>query len=176
MGGEELKWYQLKHNQLVSPQGPQFSAHSTAKFLDITFGLHVVDSSLLVSILFREAFSHSYISFFHLLVNGFLLLVSVLFRRPLTFFIVVGGIGERGDIKMASSNTQSTNEPARSLNLVHTVKLKPTIKAHISGKMAFIGISDVVTASVYLEKTRLKKLMMIMIMNKSQETTVCHGC
>ena len=63
--------------------------------------------------------------------------------------------------------------------LVHTVQLKPTIKAQISGRMAPIGISDVVTASVYLEKTRLKKLMMmkmiIFIMNKSQETTLFHG-
>ena len=39
--------------------------------LDITFGLHVVDSSSLVSVLFREAFSHPYISIFHLLVNVF---------------------------------------------------------------------------------------------------------
>ena len=38
--------------------------------------------------------------------------------------------------------------------------------------MASIGISDVVTASVYSGKTRLKKLMIIMIMNESQETTV----
>ena len=46
--------------------------------------------------------------------------------------------------------------------------------------MAFIGIHDVVTASVYSEKTHMKKLMMMMmkmiiisisIMNKSQETT-----
>ena len=53
--------------------------------------------------------------------------------------------------------------------------------------MASIGISDVVTASVYSEKTRMKKLMMMMmkmiiiiiiikIMNKSQETTVFQGC
>ena len=52
--------------------------------------------------------------------------------------------------------------------------------------MASIGISDVVTASVYSEKTRMKKMMMmkmiiiiiiiiIIIMNKSQETTVFHG-
>ena len=48
--------------------------------------------------------------------------------------------------------------------------------------MASIGISDVVTASVYSEKTRMKKLMMkmiiiiiIIIMNKLQETTVFHG-
>ena len=46
--------------------------------------------------------------------------------------------------------------------------------------MASIGISDVVSASVYSEKTRMKKLMMmkmiiIIIMNKSQETTVFHG-
>ena len=51
--------------------------------------------------------------------------------------------------------------------------------------MASIGISDVVTASVYSEKTRMKKLMMMMmkmiiiisisIMNKLQETTFFHG-
>ena len=73
-GGEELKWHQLKHNQLMSPKGPHFSAHSTAK----------------------------------------------------------------------------TND-----------------KSTISGRMACIGISDVVTASVYLDKTHLKKMMMIVIMNKS---------
>ena len=31
----------------------------------------MVESSSLVSVLFREAFSHAYISFFHLLVNNF---------------------------------------------------------------------------------------------------------
>ena len=62
----------------------------------------------------------------------------------------------------------------KDLILVPTVQLKPMIQAQISGRMASIGISDVVTASVYSEKTRLKKLMMI-IMNKSQETTVFHG-
>ena len=84
MGGEELKWRQLTHNQLMSPQGPHFSPHSTAK----------------------------------------------------------------------------TND-----------------KSKISGRMASIGISDVVTASVYSENTHLKKLMknIIIIMNKSQETTVFHG-
>ena len=50
--------------------------------------------------------------------------------------------------------------------------------------MASIGISDVVTASVYSEKTCMKKLMMmkmiiiiiiIIIMNKSQELKVFHG-
>ena len=49
--------------------------------------------------------------------------------------------------------------------------------------MGSIGIGDVVTASVYSEKTLMKKLMMMMkmiiiiisIMNKSQEMTVFHG-
>ena len=47
--------------------------------------------------------------------------------------------------------------------------------------MASIGISDVVTASVYSKKNRMKKLMMtkmiiiIIAMNKSQEMTVSHG-
>ena len=35
------------------------------------FYSQIVESSSLVSILFREVFSHPYISFFHLLVNGF---------------------------------------------------------------------------------------------------------
>ena len=60
---------------------------------------------------------------------------------------------------------------------------KPTIKVQISGRMASIVISDVVTASVYSEKTCMKKLMMmkmiiiiiLIIMNKSQELTVFHG-
>ena len=43
----------------------------TDRHLDITFGLQVVESSSLVSVLFREEFNHPYISFFHLLVNGF---------------------------------------------------------------------------------------------------------
>ena len=38
-------------------------------------------------------------------------LVSVHFRRPLTFIIVVIGVGGRGGIKMASAKTQSTNCP-----------------------------------------------------------------
>ena len=34
MGGDELKWRQLTHNQLMSTQVPHFSAHSTAKTND----------------------------------------------------------------------------------------------------------------------------------------------
>ena len=54
----------------------------------------------------------------------------------------------------------------------------------MSGRMASIGISDVVIASVYSMKTLMKKLKMMMkmiiiiiiiIMNKSQELTVFHG-
>ena len=63
--------------------------------------------------------------------------------------------------------------------LVHTVKLKPIIKAQISRKLVTSGISDVATASVHSEKTRAKKWIMIIIiiiiMNKSQELTVFHG-
>ena len=41
------------------------------RHLDITFGIQVVKSSSLVPVLFREAFNLLYISFIHLLVNGF---------------------------------------------------------------------------------------------------------
>ena len=56
---------------------------------------------------------------------------------------------------------------------MHTLQLKLTIIVQISGRMASNGISDVVTASVYSEKTHLKKLMLIM--NKSQESMVLGG-
>ena len=49
---------------------------------------------------------------------------------------------------------------SKDLILVHRVQLKPMIKAHFSGTMVSSGISDVAFASVYSEKTRLKKLMM----------------
>ena len=39
-------------------------ASGVDRHLGITFGLHIVDSSFLVSVLFREVFSHPYISFF----------------------------------------------------------------------------------------------------------------
>ena len=49
------------------------------------------------------------------------------------------------------------------LILVHTVKVKPIINAKISGKLVTNGVSDVVTTSVHSEKTRMKKLIMIII-------------
>ena len=70
----------------------------------------------------------------------------------------------RGGIKMASASTPSANEPAKDLILVHTVQLKSMIKAQISGRMVPSGIGDVVTASVYSEKTCLKKLMKILLL------------
>ena len=80
------------------------------------------------------------------------------------------------------------NEPAKDLILVHTVQLESIIKAHFSGRMVSIGISDIAFASIYSEKTRLKKLLMKMIIliiitvniviitiNKSQQSTVLAG-
>ena len=57
---------------------------------------------------------------------------------------------------MASASTPSANEPDKDAILVHTVQLKPKIKAQISGRMICSGRSDVVIASVYSEKTCLK--------------------
>ena len=54
---------------------------------------------------------------------------------------------------MASGSTPSANEQAKDFILVHTVQLKPMIKAQISGRMISSGISDVAIASVHPEKT-----------------------
>ena len=52
---------------------------------------------------------------------------------------------------MASASTPSANKPAKDLILVHTVQLKPMIKAHFSGRMVSSGISDVAFAYVQSE-------------------------
>ena len=61
---------------------------------------------------------------------------------------------------MASASTPPVNEPTR---VVHTEKLKPMIKGPIFEKLVSSGISHVAFASVYSEKTRMKKLIMISI-------------
>ena len=66
----------------------------------------------------------------------FVLLASVLFSTtPIPY------IGGWGGIKMASASTPSANEPAKDLILVHTVQLKPMIKAQLSGRMVSSGIA-----------------------------------
>ena len=55
----------------------------------------------------------------------------------------------------------SAKNNSKDLILVYAVHLTPMIKVQISGRMVSIGISDVVTASIYSEKTRMKKLMMM---------------
>ena len=73
----------------------------------------------------------------------FLLLVSALFGGTPYLPLFVGGIGGQGEIKMQSASTPASNEPAKYLILVHTVQLKPMIKAQISGRMVSNGMSDV---------------------------------
>ena len=64
---------------------------------------------------------------------------------------------------MASASTPSANEQAKDVILVHTVQLKAMIIAQISCRTISGGISDVSIASVYSEITRLKKMIMIII-------------
>ena len=78
--------------------------------LDINFRLHVVDSSSLVSVLCREAFSHPYISFFHLLVIGFSVTSFRTFSKTPYLLYSGGWFQWAGRIKMASANKQSANE------------------------------------------------------------------
>ena len=73
---------------------------------------------------------------------------------------------------MVSASTPPTNEPAKDLILVHTVQLKPIIKVQISGRIVSSGISDVAIASVLIEKTHLKKLIIIIITITSNRNTI----
>ena len=83
----------------------------------------------------------------------------LLFRGPLTFFIVVGGNRGQGEIKMASASIPSANEQAKDFFLKSHSTTKTNDKAHVSGRMISSGLSDIVIASVFSEKTHLKKLL-----------------
>ena len=77
---------------------------------------------------------------------------------------------------MASASTPTVNEPTKDY-FCPLNKAKSKLKAQISGKLVTNGVSDVATASVHSEKTRLKKLMIYdNFMNLSQETSVLGGC
>ena len=67
---------------------------------------------------------------------------------------------------MASARTPSADEQAKDISLVHTVQLKPMIKAQSSGRMVSSGISNVEFASVHSEKTSVKKLLIMIIIYK----------
>ena len=60
---------------------------------------------------------------------------------------------------MVSASIPSANKQAKDVILVHSVQLKSMIKAQITRRMISSGISDAAIASVYSEKTRLKKLI-----------------
>ena len=66
---------------------------------------------------------------------------------------------------------QSLNEGR--FTLVHTEKLKPMIKGAISRRMLSSGISHIAFASVYSEKTSLKKywIMIIIIITEKPFTS-----
>ena len=122
------------------------------------FYSQIVESSSLVSVLFREAISHPYISFFHLQVNGFSVTSFRTFlKTPYLYYT-----GGRGGIKMASAKTISLIA-RNDLFLGHVVQLKSTITDQISGKLVSNGISDVAIASINSEKTLTKKMIMIII-------------
>ena len=76
---------------------------------------------------------------------------------------------------MASASIPSANKPANDLILDHTVQLKQKKHKYLE-EWYLNDISDVAVTSVHSEKTRLKKLIMIIIiMKKTQETTVFNG-
>ena len=64
----QLHGFMVSHMQVLATH---FSTVHNTKYLDPYLWIAGSWSSSLVSVLFREAFSHPYITFFHLLVNGF---------------------------------------------------------------------------------------------------------
>ena len=70
-------------------------------------------------------------------------------------------------------------KPGKTLQLLYPFSPHGKAKSKYKStnlRLVTSGISDVAIASVHSEKTRLKKMIMIIIMNKSQELTVFGGC
>ena len=123
-------------------------------------------------------FNHPYISFFHLLVNSFsVTCFCTFFTDPLPSFnwwaVSVGG-EELKWCQLAHHDLMSEQGPHFS---PHS-KAKAMIKAQISGRMVTSGISHIEFASVFLEKTRLKKclIMIIMIINEKGDVGMAKCC
>ena len=87
----------------------------------------------------------------------------------------MGSIGGREELNGVSQCTISYGA-SKDLILFHIVQLKPMIKTHSSGRMVSSGISDVMIASVHPEKTRLKKLMIMIIIITSNTKTIYLYC
>ena len=90
----------------------------------------------------------------------FLLLVSVLFSRTPYLPFIDGRYRWAVKFEIVSASTHQLMSQ-QSPHFVHTIKLKPIIKAQISGKLVTSGISDVAIASVNSEKTRMKKMIIL---------------
>ena len=72
----EISKYKYKYE--YSKKVFKYSINTNTHVFDPDPGLQVVDSSSLVSILFSEVVSHPYISFFHLLVNVFSVIIIII--------------------------------------------------------------------------------------------------
>ena len=81
------------------------------------------------------------------------------FGDPLIFLILVGGIGVRGNIKMVSASTPSANKPAKDLILVHTVQIKPMIKAQRSRNNGLKWHFDITFGLQVVESSSLVSLL-----------------
>ena len=112
-------WSHISFSCLFLRQWCRDVTSGADRHLVITFGMQVFHS--LACVLFRKALNHPYISFFHLLVNGFsVTCFPTFFADSLPSFnwwaVSVGG----EELKWASASTLSLNEPAKGLTLVHT--------------------------------------------------------
>ena len=59
---------------------------------------------------------------------------------------------------MESASTPYANKQARDVILVHTVQLKPMIRAQISGRVICNGINDVVIVLDFFEKKKSEEV------------------
>ena len=137
-------WSHISSSCLFLRQWCRDVASGAGRHLDITFGLQLIESSSLVSVLFSEAFNHPYISFFHLLVTGFsVTCFCIIFVDPIPSFnwwAVSVGREELKWHQLPHYQLISQQGP----HFIHAAQLKPRIKAQVSGKMM-----------VYSEKTPL---------------------
>ena len=113
----------------------------TGILTQLLFRLLVIESSFLVSVLFREEFSHPYISFYRLLVNGFLdcLWMKKIFESYFSDRLTFSNINSRRIYRLALPLSAPEMLSSLSKSRVSVFNLHLTLFVHRKTSHNFIG-------------------------------------
>ena len=112
MGGEELKWCQLLHHQLMSQQGPHFSSHSKAKANYESTNLRKLVTSGISDTVFASVYSEK------TCLKKMIMTIITTTEKTFTSTYLI-----KGDVGMAESFSERRDELSTTCNPESYVKI-----------------------------------------------------